>query len=111
MKKLNQNPKIKKREKHRHCFEEPNGRKWKIFETNVGRRRRKSEKEKQMLRGKGGDLPHAVCVQKWCVDEAGAMVCYHGDVGKGLRGGERRKQDTPSISRASHHPKVPAPSL
>jgi len=35
-----------------------------------------------MLRGKGGDLPHAVYVQKWRVDEAEVVVCYHGNIEK-----------------------------
>lgn len=55
-----------------------------------------------MLRkGKGGDLPHAVSVQKWRVVEPQVVVCYHGNSGK--QGWD--KQETPSISRANHHPK------
>lgn len=64
--------------------------------------RRKSEKESRCWEGKGGDLPHAVCVQKWPVDVAQVVVCYHGNVGETGEGGERRKQQTPSISRANH---------
>lgn len=39
-------------------------------------------KESRCWEGKGGDLPHAVCVQKWRVDEAQAVVCYHSNIGK-----------------------------
>lgn len=36
-----------------------------------------------MLRkGKGGDLPYALSVQKWRVVEPQVVVCYHGNSGK-----------------------------
>lgn len=84
-----------------HSFEETEWRKWKMIETNGECRWKKSEKESRCWEGKGGDLPHAVCVQKWRVDEAQVVVCYHGNIGEQGRG----KQETPSISRANHYPK------
>lgn len=82
-------------------------RKWKIIETNGERGRRKSEKESRCWEGKGGDLPHAVCVQKWRVDEAEVVVCYHGNIGKRGRVESGLNKKSPSISRANHHLKVP----
>lgn len=84
-----------------HSFEDTEWRKWKMIETNGECRWRESEKESRCWEGKGGDLPHVGCVQKWRVDEAQMVVCYHGNIGKQGRG----KQGIPSISWANHQPK------